>query len=196
MNIDNNGIENVETGKWVVVITKYGGAILGQVLSQGERLTEKMGIEKIYRIGIIGEQVIDLYENEIYALREYNLVDIAEYLEQLEQQYGIKCFDEKDEYIGNSSLIGKVVYDGAWERFSDNEKIKFVKNLNFQYEEIVEMLDTLCNSKKALAKAHNQRMKELDSRKSFLNQWVEVTKKRNATEREYNTLIKGLIDSK
>lgn len=178
---DNNRIENIETGKWVVVITKYGGAILGQVLFQGEVLTKEMDVQKMYRIGIIGEQVIDLYESEIYALREYDMRDIGEYLEQLEQQYGIKCFDEKDEYIGNSSLIGKVVYDGVWEQFSDDEKIKFVKSLNFHYEEIAEMLDTLCNSKKALAKAHNQRIKELDSRISFLDQWVEITKKRNAT---------------
>ena len=193
MNIDNNRIEKIETGKWVVVITKYGGAILGQVLSQGEVLTKEMGVQKMYRIGIIGEQVIDLYENQIYTLREYDMGDIAEYLDELEQQYGIRCFDEKDEYIGNSSLIGNVVYDGVWEQFSDDEKKKFVKNLNFQYEEIVEILDTLCNSNNALTKAHNQRMKELDSRKSFLDQWVELTKKRNATEREYNTLIKGLI---
>lgn len=177
----NNEIEKVKTGAWIIAVTKKGGSVFGQLLSQGNALTQDQGVQVFYRIGVIGSRCIDLLENELLSLKEFNFEDVRDYLEELEEQYGIRCFDQKTgEYIGNSSLLGKVIYDGVWEKFSEDKKKRFVRTLNLQTDEIIEILEVLVNNKKQAGKAHDKRMKALDMQLKFMKKM----------EKEYDILMK------
>ena len=194
MDNQTNRIERIETGKWVIAATVKGGFVFGQVLLQGEVFTQEQGIQKFYRIGIVGSRWIDLYESEIFSLKVWKYEDAVEYLEELEEKYGIQCFDEKtDKYVGNSSLLGKVIYNGVWEKFSKDEKKRFVKNVSLQNDEIIEILDVLISNKNQVRKVHDEKIKALEAQLESLKKWEKLAEKSDWTKRDYDALVKGLL---
>lgn len=185
-------IENVKTKQWVIAITSGGGVVIGQLVMQGEVALQENEVQKVYKICIIGNEYIDLYEKEIISIEPLLMSNKGEYLKDFEKRYGIKCFDNEGKVLSNSIIMGNIISKDKWDTLMESEKEEFVKCISFSNEDIVEILNVLIDYKHDAQKMHIKRKETLDNGLAVLRNYDEIKRRIPEGAVYYDFLYKQL----
>lgn len=158
--------EKLNIGEAVFCRLTSGSIVTGILVSQGEVHT-KNGVEQFYQIAVLEDLSVRFVDSDIYKIERADLSERIQaekksYFRELSKKYSFECFDENDEIFSNSVIIGKVLYDGIWDKFDDDEKANFVNHVRLNDADIAELLETFTNIRKNEIKLADKRIKSLE----------------------------------
>lgn len=168
----------VETGQWVSIMTTAYGAVSGRLIQQGEYIDEELGKQKCYRILLSEERYIDITEKEITYIRELPVLSVHDYYKRLEERYGITCYNENGEFVGETELLKEVLLSGIWDKFSDDDKSDFIKVFSPSDELIMDIVNAYSMSReennklqKKIGELVDEKIKLCEGSIKFLEQY-------------------------
>lgn len=184
--------QKLETGEWCIITTNTAGAVVGKILMQGELVTQG-GVQKVYKVGIVGNKYIDLFEDEISTIEPLlSGIDKEVFLREIEEKYDIKCFIVEGDLLKDSIIVGNVIHNNVWGNLTDEEKDKFIKVMCFKSDDIKELLNVICMTKQELSERRNSRLEVLDSALEFMKMYNEIGNMFPSLKPVYETLYKDM----
>lgn len=187
-------------GDTVLIILQSGGAVLGMITEVREGFVTDAETAKFYRVGIGGDQYVDIIENEIKDIKIYNLINKDDYFERMKSEYGIEFCNQDGELKEIPDIVNDFLVKGAWDRLADEEKNTLIDTIGMSVENEVYLINALNMSRKRNNELHQQVMKLLEDRTKavqavidFQNDWNDKTDKmpeiyRYAFELMYKTM--------
>lgn len=112
---------------------------------------------------------IQFTSKSIIDLKVWNLNENKEKLGELADKYGFKYCDDNGNLFGSSVLLGSVISSGAYERFTDDEKKKFIKYADLETEDIKDIMDLYVFKQAQLVKAGEEKLKLLKEQKELMS---------------------------
>lgn len=171
-------IENIEVGDFIVLYTTYQVGITGFVLGKGEYTDGDGHVQRYLRMRISENNYLDIYELQI---TEIFLVEPGEetgkYWAEFDEKYNVKCLDDKGNLQKIPSVVKEVLVKGVWDKLSEEEKTKFVRHLDMDYETEMDLLNALDSSRKRNNELHRKVCELLDKRTETLKNAIDFQKK-------------------
>lgn len=177
--------EDMKIGHAYIMQLKTGAILSGGLVSKYEFWDrDSAEIIRAYTFMVTSSKTIDFTEGEIETidlLEHYNEQrhkSVLEYLEEFQEEHNIKCFNDEGR-LSNSTILGNVLTgDRIWNKLSEEEKKKFVEKLRMTSNEIVEIIDILCNTLQENSKLHSEKLKVLE-------QMTDISNRINRIERVF-----------
>ena len=167
-------------GDTVLIVLQSGGAVLGMITEVREGFGTDAEIAKFYRVGIWGNQYVDIAENEIKDIKIYNVINKKDYFERMKSEYGIEFYKEDGELKEIPAIVNDFLVKGFWDRLADEEKNTLIDTIGMSVENEVDLINALNMSRKRNNELHQQVMKLLEDRTKavqavidFQNGWNE-----------------------
>lgn len=178
----------------VCLIKLTSGAMISGVLIGKMEFVVKDKTEKYYRLVIDKSRHIDLCENEIEeVMYSAGLVNRIEYFKDFEQKHGVKCFDDKDNLLSASVIMGKVlIRENVWDKLSEEEKAEFVEQIELEDEDVVELVDVYMKEREDCGELHSKRMRLLSKSLKFTNNFENLKNMFPDMKSAYNVFYKEL----
>lgn len=175
--------EELEIGKPYVVSLTSGAVISGILFSKREDL-QNGNVVKEYGIMFDNATQVYLCDCQITKIREVKPID-TDFFKELENEYDIQCFDENEELLPSSKILGNILcIDRIWGKLSKRKKKKLIRNLNLGEENIISVIERCINEMNRITKLYNARIKVLNDY-DFNRKYCDVKELLSQLEKTY-----------
>lgn len=199
-NIINHYIDydNMQIGQTYVMQLKTGAIISGGLVSKYEFWDANCAeIIRAYIFVLNNSKTIDFTEKEIETIdlvEHYNEnhKSVLQYLEEFQEKYKVKCFNDKGRLLNSTILDNILTGDRLWDKLPAGEKKEFVEKLRLTSNEIIGIVDILCKTLKENNKLHDARQRVLDESVKLMGRYKEAKEKYQYINKAYEIFFNDL----